>query len=44
MCHGYAPDWNDIETAEREETDEDPEFLNDEGDAEVELLTDGGDD
>jgi hypothetical protein len=41
MCHGYTPDWSEIE-AEEEETDEEPEFLNDESDTDVELVTDGG--
>jgi hypothetical protein len=40
MCHGYTPDWSEIET--EEETDDEPDFLNDESDTEVELVTDGG--
>lgn len=44
MCHGYEPnDWR----TELEETDEEgpeePSFLNEESDTEVELVTDGGD-
>jgi hypothetical protein len=45
MCHhGYEPsDWR-TEVEEAEEEPEDPSFLNEETDTEVELLTDGGDD
>jgi hypothetical protein len=45
MCHhGYEPeDWRaEIETEADDE--EEPSFLNEETEAEVELLTDGGDD
>jgi len=42
MCHGYEPnDWRaELET---EDDEEEPSFLNEESDTDVELVTDGGD-
>lgn len=44
MCHhGYEPeDWR-AEIEENTEDEEEPSFLNEEADTEVELITDGGD-
>jgi hypothetical protein len=39
MCHHYTS----RDSAEREHTDEEPSFLNEDATAETELLTDGGD-
>ena len=46
MCHGYerdARDWYREREETAEEDDELPEFLNEEGAEDVEILTDGGD-
>lgn len=46
MCHEYRSRvWDRARTDEDDETEEDlPEFANEEGGDDVELLTDGGDD
>jgi len=45
MCHhGYEPtNWRKDVESDQEDEESEPSFLNDESDADVELLTDGGD-
>ena len=42
MCHGF--DIRDRREFEREESDDEPSFVNEEASVETEVLTDGGDD
>ena len=42
MCHGF--DISDRREFEREESDDEPSFANEEASVETEVLTDGGDD